>query len=192
MDIGSTGFTLLPDQPGSVAHLGVCSAKSGKIYLLNRDNLGKFQAGSDSQIVQSIPTALGSGPNDNDYSTATYWQGNVYFIGNDDVVKQFQLSSGQLSVTPFAQGTQQYGYPGGNTSVSSNGASAGILWSIEAGGINVLHAYDATDVSKEIYNSNQAGARDKFGAAIRFTVPTVMNGKVYVAGKTELAAFGLF
>lgn len=107
------------------------------------------------------------------------------------MVKQFQLSNGQLSVTPFAQGTQQYGYPGGSTSVSSNGTSAGILWSIEAGGINVLHAYDATDVSKEIYNSNQAGARDKFGAAVRFTVPTVINGKVYVAGKTELAAFGL-
>jgi len=191
MDLGSTGFTVLPNQPGPVAHLGVCSAKSGKIYLLNRDNLGKFQAGSDSQIVQSIPTALGSGPNDNDYSTGTYWQGNVYFIGNGDVVKQFQLSNGQLSVTPFAQGTQQYGYPGANTSVSSNGASGGILWSIEAGGINILHAYDATDVSKELYNSNQAGARDKFGAAVRFTVPTVINGKVYVAGKTELAAFGL-
>jgi hypothetical protein len=71
-----------------------------------------------------------------------------------------------------------------------HGPSAGILWSIEARGINVLHAYDATDVFKEIYNSNQASARDTFGAAIRFTVPTVINGKVYVAGKTELAAFG--
>src|SRR5262249_48070139 len=137
MDLGSTGFTLLPDQPGAVAHLGVCSAKSGKIYLLNRDNLGKFQAGSDSQIVQSIPTALGTGPNDNDYSSGRYWQGNVYFIGNGDVVKQFQLSNGQLSVTPFAQGTHPYGYPGGNTSLSSNRTSGGILWAIEAGGINV-------------------------------------------------------
>ena len=191
MDVGSAGFTLLPDQPGPVAHLGVSAGKSGKIYLLNRDNLGKFQAGSDSQIVQSIPTALGSGMNDNDYSTGVYWQGNVYFIGNGDVIKQFQLSNGQLSATPVAQGTQQYGYPGGNMSVSANGTSGGILWSIEAGGINILHAYDATDVSKEIYNSNQAGTRDKFGAAIRFTVPTVINGKVYVAGKTELAAFGL-
>ncbi len=190
IDLGSTGFTLLPDQPGAVAHLGVCSAKSGKIYLLNRDNLGKFQSGSDSQIVQSIPTALGSAANDNDYSTAAYWQGNIYFIGNADVVKQFQLTNGQLSTAPIAQGSQQYGYPGGNMSVSSNGANGGILWTIEAGGINILHAYDATDVSKELYNTNQAGTRDKFGAAVRFTVPTVINGKVYVAGKTELAAFG--
>jgi len=140
--------------------------------------------------VQSIPTALGSAANDNDYSTAAYWQGNIYFIGNADVVKQFQLTNGQLSTAPIAQGSQQYGYPGGNMSVSSNGANGGILWTIEAGGINILHAYDATDVSKELYNTNQAGTRDKFGAAVRFTVPTVINGKVYVAGKTELAAFG--
>jgi hypothetical protein len=191
MDVGSAGFTLLPDQPGPVAHLGVSAGKSGKIYLLNRDNLGKFQAGSDSQIVQSLPAALGSAANDNDYSTATHWQGNIYFIGNGDVVKQFQLTNGQLSTTPVAQGSQQYGYPGGNMSISANGGSGGILWAIEAGGINILHAYDATDVSNELYNSNQAGTRDKFGAAIRFTVPTVINGKVYVAGKTELAAFGL-
>ncbi len=191
IDVGSAGFTLLPDQPGAVTHMGVSAGKSGKIYLLNRDNLGKFQSGSDSQIVQSIPTALGSAANDNDYSTATHWQGNIYFIGNGDVVKQFQLTNGQLSTTPVAQGSQQYGYPGGNMSISANGGSGGILWTIEAGGINILHAYDATDVSNELYNSNQAGARDKFGAAARFTVPTVINGKVYVAGKTELAAFGL-
>jgi hypothetical protein len=191
IDLGSTGFTLLPDQPGAVAHLGVSSAKSGKMYLLNRDNLGKFQAESDSQIVQFIPAALGSSANDNDFGTATYWQGNVYFIGNGDVVKQFQLTNGQLSTAAVAKGSQQYGYPGGNTSVSSNGAKNGILWAIEAGGLTILHAYDATDVSKELYNSNQAGNRDKFGAAIRFTLPTVINGKVYVAGKTELAAFGL-
>ena len=76
-------------------------------------------------------------------------------------------------------------------SVSANGANNGIVWAIEAGGINVLHAYDATDVSKELYNSAQApNGRDQFGTAVRFTVPTVMNGKVYVAGTTRLAIFG--
>jgi hypothetical protein len=75
--------------------------------------------------------------------------------------------------------------------VSSNGANNGILWSIEASGVNILHAYDATNVASEIYNSTQAGSRDSFGTAVRFTVPTVINGKVYVAGKTQFAAFGL-
>jgi hypothetical protein len=191
MDLGSSGFTIFPDQPGSLPHLGVSAGKAGKIYLLNRDNMGKFQSGSDSQIVQSIANALGTQPNDNDYSTAPYWNGNVYFIGNMDVVKQYQLSNGQLSTSPI-KGTHVYGYPGANMSVSSNGTSNGILWSIEASGVNVLHAYDANDVSNELYNSNQApGGRDQFGTAIRFTVPTVINGKVYVAGKNQLTVFGL-
>ena len=191
IDVGSCGFTLLPDQPGAAPHLGVSAGKEGRIYLLNRDNLGKFQSGSDSQIVQSIPGALGHAANDNDYSTGTYWQGNVYFIGNGDVVKQYQLTNGLLSTMPIAQGATNYGYPGANMSVSSNGASNGILWSIEAAGVNILHAYDATNVAHEVYNSTQAGSRDNFGVAVRFTVPVVFNGKVYVAGKTEFAAFGL-
>jgi hypothetical protein len=77
-------------------------------------------------------------------------------------------------------------------SVSSNGSGDGILWSIEASGQNVLHAYDANDISNELYNSEQnSSGRDHFGTAIRFTVPTVANGKVYVGGQTQLAIFGL-
>ncbi len=189
IDLGSSGVTLILNQAG--ASLGVNAGKAGKIYLVDINNMGHFQSGSDSQIVQSIPNAVGTGPDDLDYSTATYWNGNVYYIGDMDVVKQFQLSNGQLSTSPVAKGSHTYGYPGANMTVSSNGASNGILWSIEASGVNVLHAYDATNVANELYHSNQAGTRDKFGTAIRFTVPTVMNGKVYVAGKTELAIFGL-
>lgn len=146
---------------------------------------------NDGQIVQSIPNALGTQASDDDYSTAVFWNGNIYYIGNLDMVKQFQLTNGQLSTSPVKMSSQAYGYPGANMSVSSNGSSDGILWTIEAGGANSLHAYDATDVSHELYNSNQAGSRDKFGGAIRFTVPTIINGKVYVAGRSELAAFGL-
>jgi hypothetical protein len=192
IDFGSAGFTLLPDQPGPVPHLGVSTGKEGKIYLLNRDNLGKFHSGSDSQIVQSIPDAVGASTLDSDrnYSTATYWQGNVYFIGNEDVIKQFALTNGLLSTSPIASGTHAYGFPGGNMSVSANGSQNGIVWAIDPG--NVLHAYDATNVARELYNTNQNASRDQFGAAVRFTVPTVMNGKVFVAGKTQLTVFGLF
>jgi hypothetical protein len=194
IDFGSAGFTLLPDQPGPFPHLGVSAGKEGKIYLLNRDNLGKFQSGSDSQIVQSIPDAVGASASilttGCNFSTATYWQGNVYFIGTKDVIKQFALTNGVLSNSPVSSGTHVYEFPGGNMSVSANGSQNGIVWAIEAG--NVLHAYDANDVARELYNTNQAGSRDQFGTAIRFTVPTVMDGKVFVAGKTELAVFGLF
>ena len=189
IDLGSSGVTLILNQAGP--SLGVNAGKAGKIYLVDINNMGHFQSGSDSQIVQSIPNAVGTGPDDLDYSTAAYWNGNVYYIGDVDVVKQFKLSSGQLSTSPVAKGSHTYGYPGANMSVSSNGTSNGILWTIEASGVNVLHAYDATNVANELYNSNQAGGRDKFGVAIRFTVPTVMNGKVYVAGQSQLAIFGL-
>lgn len=191
IDLGSSGIALLPDQTGAVQHLAVIAGKAGKIYLVDRDNLGKFQMMNDGQIVQSIPNALGTQASDDDYSTAVFWNGNIYYIGNLDMVKQFQLTNGQLSTSPVKMSSQAYGYPGANMSVSSNGSSDGILWTIEAGGANSLHAYDATDVSHELYNSNQAGSRDKFGGAIRFTVPTIINGKVYVAGRSELAAFGL-
>jgi hypothetical protein len=191
IDFGSAGITLLPDQPGPFPHLAVTAGKEGKIYLLNRDNLGKFQSGSDSQIVQSIPDAVGaSGLEGRNYSTATYWQGNVYFIGVQDVIKQFVLTNGLLSTSPVSSGPTAYQFPGGNMSISANGSQNGIVWAIEAG--NVLHAYDATNVAREIYNTNQSGSRDQFGTAVRFTVPTVMNGKVYVAGKTQFAVFGLF
>ena len=193
IDIGSSGFTLLFNQPSSATNLGVSAGKSGKIYLLDLDNMGKFQSGSDSQIVQSIPNALGTQANDNEYSTAVYWQGNVYFIGNADVPKQFKLSNGLLSTTPIAKNSHVYGYPGANMSISANNSTNGILWVIEASGVNVLHAYDATDIANELYNSSQApNGRDQFGTAIRFTLPTVINGKVYVAGQTQLAVFGLF
>jgi hypothetical protein len=158
--------------------------------------MGKFQADSDSQIVQSIPNALGDpqATNNRDYSTAVYWYGNVYYIGALDVIKQFQLSNGRLSSSPIEVGTQTYRYPGANMSVSSDGFSNGILWSIEASTYSrgVLHAYDANHVSTELYNSEQnSSGRDHFGKGIKFTVPTIANGKVYVGGQTQLAIFGL-
>jgi hypothetical protein len=176
-DLGSSGLTLLLNQG-----LGVNAGKAGKIYLVDLNSMGKFQSGSDSQIVQSIGGALGTGPDDLDYSTAVYWNGNVYYVGDIDTVKQFQLSNGRLSTSPIVS-THSYGYPGANMSISSNGNSNGILWVLEASGQNVLHAYDATDVGTELYNSTQAGGRDHFGTAVRFTVPTIVNGRVYVAGQ---------
>jgi hypothetical protein len=158
--------------------------------LLNRDDLGKFQHASDSQIVQSIPKAIGTQPGNANHSTAVYWQGNVYYVGNGDVIKQFQLTDGRLSAAPLFQGAHYYNYPGANMSVSSYGSQNGIVWAVESSG--VLRAYDATNVSHELYNSDQApNTRDQFGLATRFVVPTVANGRVYVNGQTQLAVFGL-
>ncbi len=186
-DLGSTGLVLFPDMNGPVAHLGITAGKEGRIYLVNMDDLGKYQVGSDSQIVQSIPNALGGTPDARNLSTAVYWQGNVYFVGHNDVLKQFKMVNGQL--TSAAQNSYGFGYTAAS-SVSSNGTSDGILWTAESGA-DVLHAYDATNVATELYNSSQAGTRDSFGRIEHFNPPTVANGKVYVGGKTDFAIFGL-
>jgi len=188
-DLGSSGLVVLPDQAGVNPYLGINAGKEGKIYLVNRDHLGKFQSDNDSQIVQSIPDALGTTPDDRNFSSAVYWNGSVYFVGNTDTIKQFQLNNGLLSTSPVSQSSHQFGYTG-TSSISANGSGNGILWTMEAGG-SVLHAYDATNLANELYNSKQAGSRDFFGSAIRFNPPTVANGKVYVAGQTEIAVFGL-
>jgi hypothetical protein len=83
-------------------------------------------------------------------------------------------------------------YPGSTPSVSANGTSNGIVWAIEHKSTSVLHAYKASDLSKELYNSNQAaGNRDHFGSASHFGTPTIVNGKVYVGTTNGVAVFGL-
>ena len=193
IDLGSSGFVLLPDQPGTIPHLGVTAGKEGRVYLLNRDDLGKFHDGDDSQIVQSIPDAVGTGDLNTggrrNKSTAVYWNGSVYYAGSDDFLKQFRLNSGLLATPPAAQTTTQFGYSC-TMSLSANGSSNGILWAL-ASGSDVLHAFDATNVATALYNSDQAGTRDNFGKVVRFNPPTVANGKVYVAGDKQFTIFGL-
>ena len=188
VDLGSSGMVLLPDMNGPVIHLGITAGKEGRIYLVNLDDLGKYQNGSDSQIVQSIANALGTTDDDRNLSTAVYWQGNAYFVGNTDALQQYKIANGQLTKT--AQTLHMFGYTAAS-SVSSNGASDGILWTLEPGA-DMLHAYDASNVATELYNSRQAAnTRDGFGRVVRFNPPTIVNGKVYVAGITQFAIFGL-
>jgi hypothetical protein len=192
IDIGSGGLMLIPDQNTATPRMAITAGKEGRIYLVNRDNLGKFNPANDSQILQSIPNQLGdiTRPNGRNFSTPAFWQGNIYFVANRDVIKQFKLQNGLLTTTPVAKGTQPYPFPGANMTVSSNGANDGIVWTLEAGGGGVLHAYDATNVARELYSSAQNAARDQFGKATRFSVPVVINGKVYVGGESQLAVFG--
>jgi hypothetical protein len=201
IDLGSSGAVLLPDQSGPVTHELIATGKPGQLYLLNRDNMGHFNVGSDSQIVQSVSVA----PNTTDvtggiYATVAYWNGNVYFadVGSpgNGTVKAYGLSSGLLTTSPTSQSATVYQYPGATPAVSANGTSNAIVWAVEGQGYSpstppVLHAYDATNLANELYNSGQAGARDTPGAAVKFVVPTVANGKVYLGTQTEVTVFGL-
>jgi hypothetical protein len=116
---------------------------------------------------------------------------NIYYGAAQDSIKAFQLSNGFLTTTPVSQSAATYGYPGAAMTISANGTIDGILWAVERPG--VLHAYDATDLTHELYNSNQAnGSRDVPATAARFNPPLVANGRVYVASQAgQLTVYGL-
>jgi hypothetical protein len=197
IDFGSAGPLLLPDQTGAVAHELIAVGKPGYLYLVNRDAMGHFQSANDSQIVGKVSVA----PNTSDitggiFATPASFNGQVYLAAVSDNLKAFSLTAGALSAAPTSQSTLVFNYPGATPSVSSNGTSAGIVWVIEGDGYTpmqsaVLHAYDATNLATELYSSTQAaGGRDAAGPAVKFSVPTVVNGHVYVGTQTELDVYG--
>ncbi len=190
LDVGSGGALALPDNTSSHPHQLVFSGKQGNIFLVDRDNMGQFQSLSDSQIVQEIAGAFPAGI----FSTPAYWNGNLYFVGNGDVLKQYSWTNGLISSTPVAVGATQYSFPGASPAISANGTANAIVWTIERTSSSqaILHAYDATNVANEFYNSTQNATRDGAGTAVKFTVPTIANGKVYIGTINQLEIYGLF
>jgi outer membrane protein assembly factor BamB len=191
-DLGSGAPLLLPDQPGPNPHLAVVNSKGGMIYVVDRDAMGEFHDDSD-HIVQSFVHLFGGA-----YGMPAYWNGVVYFGFVNDAIRAFPLTgtTPPLATTSTSSGPEFFGFPGATPVVSANGVSNGIVWVLQtdtfAGdGPAVLRAYDATDLSHELYHSDAAGPRDVPGKAVRFTVPVVVNGKVYVGAVKRLAVYGL-
>jgi len=190
-DLGSGGVLLLPTQPGANPNLLVSAGKEGSIYLVNRDKMGKFDPDGDLQIVQELPNAIGGV-----WGMPAYFNGSVYFGGENDSLKAFDLTNGLFATSPASKSPTTYGYPGPTVSISANGSSNGIVWGLDnsasgSGGPGVLHAYDATNLGNELYNTNQDASRDQLGPAVNFTVPTIANGKVFVGTGNSLTVYGL-
>ena len=124
---------------------------------------------------------------------AAYFNRNIYFGPVRNNLLQFQFSKAKLSTSPLSRSVASFAYPGTTPSVSANGSSNGIVWAIEHSGPNdVLHAYQAANLAKELYNSNQArNQRDQFGISSHFGTPMIVNGKVYVGTTNGVAVFGL-
>jgi hypothetical protein len=191
-DVASGGVVLLPDQPGTThPHLLMQVGKEGTIDLIDRDNMGHFHAGNDSQIVQTLPFAIGG-----IWGGNAFWNNFAYFGGQDDHLKAYTFDpSGQkLSTSPTSTSSISYGYPGPTPSVSANGTTNGIVWAIQADGGHsyaTLHAYDATNLNTELYNSEQNSGRDRAGSRVKFSVPTIVGGHVFVGGAGQVAMYGL-
>ena len=190
LDLGSGGILLLPplnDSRGNPRSLAVGAGKDQNIYVVDRNNLGKFNPRTNA-IYQELPQAVGPV-----YSSPAWFNGTLYYGGVGDVLRTFPFTNGALGPSPASQSLNTFGYPGTTPSISANGTSNGIVWAAENGTPAVLHAYDASNLSRELYNSNQApDGRDQFGDGNKFIVPTVVNGRVYVGTTTGVGVFGLF
>lgn len=188
-DLGAGGLLLVPDQSGTYPHELIGCGKPTPIYVVNRDNMGHLHSGVDSQIIQELPNVVGgtSGTQAGDhcFMSPAYWQGNLYFIGNNDVIKMFKLngSTGLINSTPSSKGTFDFVFPGAQPVVSSNGSSNGIVWAVDHTSAVALHAFDANNVATQLYQSGSLGSGTKW------STPTVINGKVYVATNGKLYVF---
>jgi outer membrane protein assembly factor BamB len=191
VDLGSGGALVLPNQTdvnGKVQHLAIGAGKDTNIYLVNRDNMGKFNSQEDNAIYQELDGVLPGGI----WSMPAYYNGWVYFGAVGGPIRAFQFRKGRLTSTPTSMTPTSYAYPGATPSISANGSAQGILWAVENNSTAVLHAYTANNLAQELYNSSQAaGGRDDFGAGNKYMVPTIANGKVYVGMPNGVVAFGL-
>lgn len=191
----SSGVILLSSQGDGGPPLAVASSKMGSLYLLNRNQFGGFHSGSDSQIVQwmqNVSTGIDSTP--------AYWNGFLYLIGggeysSPDRLKMFALRQGRISSSPVAADSTSIGFPGASPVISSNGDAGGIVWALrsdgwKSGGPAILDAWDAQSL-QPLYSSGDNPDRDSAGAAVKFTLPVVANGKVYVGTHDRLSVYGL-
>jgi hypothetical protein len=188
-DLGSGGVLIVPDQPGVFPHELIGCGKPAPVYVVNRDEMGGMNPTGDTQIIQALPDIVGAGEGTQAhcFTTPAFWEQNLYFVGIGDVIKAFHLDpqTGKMTAVPTSQGTFIYPYPGAQPVVSSNGALNGIVWAVDHSSPSVLHAYDATDVSRELYVS------PSLGNGTKWSVATVVNGNVYVGTGNQLFVFGL-
>jgi hypothetical protein len=197
LDLGSGGEMLLPDLTdgnGNVKHLAVGAGKDSNIYVVDRDNMGKFNA-AQNQIWQEIDGVVPGNPPGaagGVRSTPAWFNGTIYYGDSGGTLKAFSVTNAKLSTAPTSQSAITFAYPGASPVVSASGTTNAIVWAHENTTPAVLHAYDASNLAHELYNSNQAtGGRDQFGPGNKFIAPTVGGGKVFVGTTNTLAIFGL-
>lgn len=192
LDLGSGGVMLLPNHSGPHPHEVISGGKEGRLFILDRDDMGGFHRGAN-RVVQQLDANLHSGY----YSSPAYFNGAVYYAAVGSHLERYAIRGARLSDEPVSRSAQLFNYPGSTPSISSNGERDGIVWVISVSGKvrggppAVLRAYDAGNVARELYDSDRNAARDHAGPGNKFAVPTIANGRVYVGTQTELDVYGL-
>jgi len=189
-DLGSGGAMVFPDfvdASGATRHLAVGAGKDTHLYVVDRDAMGKWNA-SSNQNYQDISGALGGSV----FSMPAYFKNTLYYGASGAKLKAFAITNARVSATAASSSAVSFTYPGTTPSISASGSTNGIVWAVENKSPAVLHAYDATNLATELYNSTQAAnGRDSFGSGNKFITPTIVNGRVYVGTQTGVAVFGL-
>lgn len=197
-DVGAGGVLIVPTQSGAFPHELIGCGKPSPIWVINRDKMGGLESSPTSgQAIQEVNNVVGAGAgpqsNDHCFMTPAYWQQNLYFVGNNDVIKAFHLDpvSGKMSTSPTSKGAFLFQFPGAQPVVSSNGSSNGIVWAVSyaatstGGSVAALHAYNANNLAIELYRS------PSFTGGSKYATPTVVNGKVYFGASSKMYVFGL-
>jgi hypothetical protein len=189
VDLGSGGALVLPDltdAAGATRHLAVGAGKDSKIYIVDRDAMGKFDS-TKNAIWQEIDGQLTSGV----FGMPAYYGNAVYYGAVGDRLKAFPIASARLASAPSSSSANTFPYPGTTPSVSANGTQNAIVWAAQNGAVGALRAFNASNLGQELYNSNQAGSRDTFGPGNKFITPMIAHGHVYVGTTNGVAVFGL-
>jgi hypothetical protein len=190
VDLGSGGALVLPDMVdglGDTRQLAVGAGKDGNLYLVDRSNLGKFSPNNNNGIYQEMAGVLPGGV----WAMPAYFNGMLYYgsVGNN--LQAFPFQSARLG-SRSSKTAASFAYPGTTPGISANGTSNGIVWATENTTPAVLHAYAATNLATELYNSTQAaGGRDNFGTGNKFITPTIASARVYVGTTTGVGVLGL-
>ena len=205
-DMGPGGVVPLPDSVGNPTHphLLLAGDKAGDLYLLDRTNLGHYTgiAGGncpDTAPVQELTSFAAT------YETPLVWTDaknttRLYLTANNGLLGLYPVSAGSITTSPTSQSLAKFSGREPSPVVSANNGASGVLWLIDgsnytsstgANGPAILRAYDATDVATELYDSTEVSPRDTAGTIVKFSVPTVANGKVYVGTQSELDVYGL-
>jgi hypothetical protein len=195
-DLGSGGLLILPDQPGNVPHEMVGAGKEGKIYLINRDNFttnnNHFNAGGSTDAVLQTLAGKIKGA----FDTPAYFNGRIYYAASGDKLKAIALTGGALDGnTIVTNNNRTFNFPGATPSITAKGTNNGIVWALQMptplGSPAVLVACNATNVATELYTSAINAGRDQLGAGVKFAVPVVADGKVFVGSSNSVSVFGL-
>ena len=212
-DLGSGGVILLDDQRSGPPHLLATAGKQGVIYLINRDSMGRFDSTKDNVVARLPVNPTDASLVGDVFSMPTSFGSSIFLVGaplrdangapiggpgGPNPMREFQLVGGKLN--PAASTSVRFGWKTCTPAVSASGTTNGIVWIVQAEGHvptvpSVLHAFEVTNLGTELYNSEQAvtaagSKRDQPGIGIKFSVPTVANGKVYLGSKGEVTVYG--